>query len=362
MNTLFTRYLLGHSQLNNRFVMAPMTRSRASNGHADETTALYYAQRAGAGLIVSEGLPVSREGTGYLYTPGIWQDSQVKSWKPVTEAVHVKGGKIFAQLWHVGRVSHTRLQPDGMRPVSSVAVQGGSCFAPGDNGVAATLPASLPRGLETSEIARVVNDFLRAAARAIEAGFDGVEIHAGNGYLIEQFINPVLNTRNDGYGGKTIESRSRLLLEITDAISQEIGAHRTGVRLSPCNQLQDMAPYEETAETYLHIGRQLNSRNIAFVHLMAQGPVMFNGLLHQFRQVWPGTLILAGGLTATQAERLIDEGLADLAAFGSPFIANPDFVERIRNGWPLAMAKRSSYYGGGADGYIDYPAYGEDRV
>lgn len=269
MNTLFTRYRLGRSPLNNRFVMAPMTRSRANSGHADEMTALYYAQRAGAGLIVSEGLPVSREGTGYLYTPGIWEDSQVQSWKPVTEAVHAKGGKIFAQLWHVGQVSHTRLQPDGMRPVSSVAVQGGSCFAPDDNGVAATMPASRPRALETAEIARVVNDFRQAAIRAIEAGFDGVEIHAGNGYLIEQFINPVINTRNDGYGGKTLESRSRLLLEITDAISEEIGAHRTGVRQSPCNQLQDMAPYEETAETYLHIGRQLSSRNIAFIHLMA---------------------------------------------------------------------------------------------
>jgi len=362
MNNLFTRYALANGQLNNRFVMAPMTRSRAVNGQADEMTALYYSQRAGAGLIISEGLPVSQEGTGYLYTPGIHLESHVQSWKPVTQAVHDKGGKIFAQLWHVGRVSHIRLQRDGMQPVSSVAVQGGSCFAPDDNGIAATLPASRPRALETAEIGRVVNDFRLAAARAIEAGFDGVEIHAGNGYLIEQFINPVLNTRNDRYGGGSLEDQSRLLLEITDAISEEIGASRTGVRLSPCNQLQDMASYDATPETYLHIGRQLNSRNLAFVHLMAQGPVMFNGLLRQFRQVWRGCLILAGGLTAVQAERLIDEGLADLAAFGSPFIANPDFVERIRHGWPLAMAKRSSYYGGGADGYIDYPAYGEDSV
>lgn len=356
---LFTRYPLADGLLSNRFVMAPMTRSRATDGHADALTTLYYAQRASAGLIVSEGLPVSREGTGYLYTPGIYLDSHIQAWKPVTQAVHGKGGKIFAQLWHVGRVSHTRLQPDGKPPVSSVAVQGGSCFAPGDDGVATILSATQPRALETEEISRVINEFRKAAVNAIEAGFDGVEIHAGNGYLIEQFINPVLNTRTDRYGGETIEGRSRLLLEITDAITKEIGASRTGVRLSPCNQLQDMASYEETSETYLHIGRQLNRRNIAFVHLMAQGPVMFNGLLRHFRQIWHGCLILAGGLTPAQAEGLIDDGLADLAAFGSPFIANPDFVDRIRNGWPLAMANRSSYYGGGADGYTDYPFYGE---
>jgi 2,4-dienoyl-CoA reductase-like NADH-dependent reductase (Old Yellow Enzyme family) len=362
MKQLFTRHQLGNILLNNRFVMAPMTRSRASDEHADELTTLYYAQRASAGLIVSEGLPVSREGMGYLFTPGIYLDSQVTAWQPVTDAVHARGGKIFAQLWHVGRVSHTSLQSAGQDPVSAVAIQGGNAFAWDQNGQAATVTASKPRALKTDEIARVINDFRRAAANAMAAGFDGVEIHAANGYLIEQFINPIFNTRTDLYGGATLENRTRLLLDITDAVIAEIGAGRTGVRLSPCNQLQDMPSYNQTSETYLHIGRQLNRRDIAYVHLMAQGPVMFNGLLREFRHTWRGTLILAGGLTATQAESLIKDGLTDLAAFGSPFIANPDLVDRIRNGWPLTMAKKSSYYGGGADGYTDYPFYGEDHA
>jgi 2,4-dienoyl-CoA reductase-like NADH-dependent reductase (Old Yellow Enzyme family) len=362
MKKLFTVHQAGSTQLNNRVVMAPMTRSRAKDEHADDLTRQYYAQRATAGLIVSEGLPVSREGTGYLFTPGIYLDSHVAAWRPVTEAVHERGGKIFAQLWHVGRVSHTTLQPEGRSPVSAVAVQGGTAFAWDEKGVPGTVAASTPRALATDEITRVINDFRLAAANAIAAGFDGVEIHAVNGYLIEQFINPILNTRSDRYGGTTREDRTRLLMDITDAVIDEIGAGRIGVRLSPCNQLQDMPSYAASSETYLYIGQQLNGRNIAFVHLMAQGPVMFNGLLREFRQIWRGTLILAGGLTAAQAETLIADDLTDLAAFGSPFIANPDFVERIRNGWPLSMAKKNAYYGGGADGYIDYPFYGEDRA
>jgi len=361
MKKLFTGYRLGDITLKNRFIMAPMTRSRARDEHADALTALYYAQRASAGLIISEGLPVSREGTGYLFNPGIYLDSHVEAWLPVTQAVHKKGGKIFAQLWHVGRVSHTSLQPEGQPPVSAVAVQGGSAFAWDENGEPATVTASLPRALLTEEIKQIVADFRKAAANAISAGFDGVEVHGANGYLIEQFINPVLNTRDDGYGGGSLASRTRLLLEIVDAISDEIGTSRTGVRLSPCNQLQDMAPYADTSETYLYIGKELSRRGIAYVHLMAQGPVMFNGLLRDFRKVWRGTLILAGGLTPAQAAALIDDGLTDLAAFGSPFIANPDFVERVRKGWPLTMARRSSYYGGGEEGYTDYPFHGEDH-
>ncbi|CAX60326.1 NADH:flavin oxidoreductase/NADH oxidase [Erwinia billingiae Eb661] len=361
MKKLFTGYRLGDITLKNRFIMAPMTRSRARDEHADALTALYYAQRASAGLIISEGLPVSREGTGYLFNPGIYLDSHVEAWLPVTQAVHKKGGKIFAQLWHVGRVSHTSLQPEGQHPVSSVSVQGGSAFAWDENGEPATVTASPPRALLTEEIKQIVADFRNAAANAISAGFDGVEVHGANGYLIEQFINPVLNTRDDGYGGGSLANRTRLLLEIVDAISDEIGTSRTGVRLSPCNQLQDMAHYADTSETYLYIGKELSRRGIAYVHLMAQGPVMFNGLLRDFRQVWRGTLILAGGLTPAQAAALIDDGLTDLAAFGSPFIANPDFVERVRKGWPLTMARRSSYYGGGEEGYTDYPFHGEDH-
>ncbi len=362
MNPLFSRYALGEHILQNRSVMAPMTRSRATNEHADALTVEYYAQRAGAGLIISEGLPVSREGAGYLFTPGIYLESQVEAWRPVTQAVHEKDGKIFAQLWHVGRVSHTSLQPQGQSPVGATTEQGGTAFAYDDDGKPATVPASTPRALAKNEMPRIVADFRQAAANAIAAGFDGVEIHAGNGYLIEQFINPVLNTRSDNYGGNTLENRTRLLLEIVDAVSDEIGVDRTGVRLSPCNQLLDMPLYEQTYETYLFIGQELARRKVGYIHLMAQGPVMFNGFLREFRLAWKGTLILAGGLTARQAEELVNDKITDLAAFGSPFIANPDFVERIKKGWPLAMARRSSYYGGGAGGYTDYPAHGEPAI
>ncbi|ARU95353.1 alkene reductase [Tatumella citrea] len=358
-NELFTTYHMGKTQLVNRFVMAPMTRSRARDEHADDLTTQYYAQRASAGLIISEGLPISREGTGYLFTPGIYRESQVVAWRPVTEAVHQQGGKIFAQLWHVGRVSHVSLQPEGLAPVSASSVKGGNAFAWDDNGQPATVTASTPRALATEEIPRIVNDFRLAAINAIAAGFDGVEIHAANGYLIEQFINPLINTRDDIYNGATIENRTRLLLEITDAIVGEIGADRTGVRLSPCNQLQDMPAYSEASDTYLYIGQQLSQRNIAYVHLMAQGDVMFNGFLRNFRREWKGTLILAGGLNINQADTLIKDNMIDLAAFGSPFIANPDFVERIKNGWPLSQANKNAYYGGGSSGYTDYLPYRE---
>ncbi|MBB3139877.1 alkene reductase [Halomonas organivorans] len=357
MDALLSAYELGPMPLANRVVMAPMTRSRARDGQADENTATYYAQRAGAGLIVSEGVPISAQGTGYLYTPGIHRETQVAAWRRVTQAVREQGGRIVAQLWHVGRVSHRSLQPDGRAPVSSVAVAGGQAFAYHPDGTPGNMAASRPEALDEGGIQAVIEDFRRAAANAMAAGFDGVEIHAANGYLIEQFINPILNTREDRYGGATLESRSRLLLEVVDEVNDEIGAERVGVRLSPYNELQEMPRHADTAETYLYIADALERRKIAYVHLVVQGQVMSSGLLARFRQRWHGTLISAGGLTAEQADRLIKDGLTDLAAFGTPFVANPDFVERIRHGWPLASVDRSAFYGGGAEGYIDYPTY-----
>ena len=357
MKTIFTTLQLGVSQLKNRFVMAPMTRSRATNEHADALTVLYYAQRASAGLIISEGIPTSQQGTGYLFNPGIYLDSQGEAWKPVTKSVHGQGGKIFAQLWHVGRVSHNSLLPQGSSPVSSVAKQGGSAYAWDENHQPAALAASQPRALATEEIADIITEFCQAAINAIAAGFDGVEIHAANGYLIEQFINPALNVREDHYGGQTLQNRTRLLMDITDAIADEIGRQKVGVRLSPYNTLQDMPEFTDTLETYLHIGQELNRRQIAYVHLMVESPLPFAQLLNEFRNVWQGPLILAGGIDAQRAESLIAEGHAELVAFGSAFIANPDFVARIKHGWPLETAKKSSYYGGGAEGYTDYPFY-----
>ncbi|MCY1162694.1 N-ethylmaleimide reductase [compost metagenome] len=320
LTPLFTDYHLGEIKLKNRIIMAPMTRSRALNGHADSETVLYYSQRSSAGLIISEGLPISREGTGYLYTPGIYLDSHIQSWKLVTQAVHDNGGKIFAQLWHVGRVSHRSLQKDNTVPVSSVAVRGGTAFAFDGNGNAEIVPASTPKMLSRNEICRLVNDYRKAAKNAIQAGFDGVEIHAANGYLIEQFINPILNTRSDAFGGSTLQNRTRFLLEIVDAIVNEIGADRIGIRLSPWNQLQDMSVYDDINQTYSYIAQELNHRCIAYVHLTAQKSMKFNDFLNKFRDLYQGTLILAGGLSDQQASLLISNSLINLAAFGSPFI------------------------------------------
>lgn len=357
MNTLLSPFRLADTSLANRVVMAPMTRSRAIDGHPDAQTARYYAQRASAGLMISEGLPVSAQAVGYLHTPGIYLPSQVAAWRQVTDAVHAKGGRIFAQLWHVGRVSHHSLQPGGQAPVSAVAVAGGSAYAFDSNGQPATVPASSPVALDEKGIGAVIQEFRQAAANAMAAGFDGVELHGANGYLIEQFINPLLNTRSDRYGGQSLQSRSRLLLEIVAQIAEEIGAGRLGVRLSPFNTLQDMPPYPQTLETYAFISEMLNEYRLAYVHLACQGAVLSSGLLAEVRRRWQGPLILAGGLTPEQADNLIAEGITDLAAFGTPFIANPDFVERIRHQWPLAMVDRASFYGGGAKGYTDYPPY-----
>lgn len=357
MQALLEGLMLGSCELKNRIVMAPMTRARSQNGLADELTATYYAQRASAGLLITEGLPVSEQATGYLYTPGMYQARQVESWQPVTRQVHQAGGKIFAQLWHVGRVSHRSLQPGGGAPVSSVAVAGGQAFAYDEQGNPGNVPASQPEALDLQGIAQVTEQFRLAARNAIEAGFDGVEIHAANGYLLEQFINPALNKRDDGYGGQTLESRSRLTLEIVDAVAAEIGAGKVGIRLSPFNQIGDMPLYEQTAETYLYLASALNQRAIAYVHLALTPQIYVSRLLEQFRQVWRGTLIIAGGLSADEANQMLTDGAADLVAFGSAFISNPDLVERIKFGWPWAEVKRSSFYGGGAEGYTDYPRY-----
>lgn len=359
MESLFTHFQLGAYELPNRFVMSSPTRLRSPEGQADDNTADYYSQRAGAGLIITEGLPVSAQGNGFIFTPGIYTSPQVASWIPVTEAVHASKGKIIAQLVHVGRVSHTSLQPEGGLPVSSVAEQGGCAFSINASGEPGLVKASKPRALTTPEIKQIVSDFKDAARNAMSAGFDSVEIQAAGGYLIEQFLNPVLNVRTDKYGALSIADRSRLLLEITDAVSTEIGSENTGIRLAPCNQSQGMALYPDIAETYTHIVREINNRTLSYVHLSVNGPVMFDGLFRKIRQICQRPLIVSGGLTVTQGECLISDNLADLVGFSSPFVSNPDFVERIRNGWPLAPVCRTQHYGGGKEGYTDYPCYCE---
>ncbi|HEV7322199.1 MAG TPA: alkene reductase [Ensifer sp.] len=367
MKSLFETYDMNGQKLRNRIVMAPMTRARANDGVADAGTALYYSQRATAGLIVSEGTPISQEGTGFAFIPGIWSEDQVHGWQGVTEAVHAQGGTIFAQIWHVGRMSHTSLQPAGGHPVSASAIPArdaqSKAFAFDESGMAGFVDASAPRALETEEIARVVEDFARAAVNAVAAGFDGVEIHGANGYLIEQFLNPRVNDRSDRYGAGNVEDRTRFVLEVVDAVVARIGADKVGIRLSPFGKLFDMPHHALIEETYLHLARSLAARSLAYVHLKDQGPASAPALsedfLRAFRKAYPGTLILAGSLDKGRAERFLQDGLIDLAAFGQPFIANPDLVERLRRDLPLAKPNRETYYGGDARGYTDYPAYEE---
>ncbi|CAM4395126.1 N-ethylmaleimide reductase [Comamonas aquatilis] len=364
MNPLFTPYDLAGLSLPNRFVMAPMTRSRSANGVPDVLTELYYSQRASAGLIISEGIAVSQEGTGYLFTPGLYTDEQVVAWRRVTDAVHAEGGRIFAQLWHVGRNSYVSLQPGGKAPVSSVArsPRDVSAYAWAAPGVPGHVPTSEPRALSTDEVVAIVDDFVAAGRRAMQAGFDGVEIHGANGYLFEQFINGELNTRQDRYGGN-IDNRLRLLLETFDGLSVAIGSRHVGLRISPFGRLYDMHPFDDEKQTWLALAAELGRRDLAYVHLSDQrtiGADCETAFFEDFRKAYPGTLIVAGGFDKTSAEAALKAGKADLIGFGTPFIANPDLVERIANGWPLAQAQRDTFYGlHGARGYTDYPRYAD---
>ncbi|NJC39087.1 2,4-dienoyl-CoA reductase-like NADH-dependent reductase (Old Yellow Enzyme family) [Xanthomonas arboricola] len=363
-STIFQPFDLGDTRLSNRIVMAPMTRARNPEYVANALTATYYGQRASAGLIVSEGTPVSQQGQGYIDVPGIWSQEQVAGWKVVTEAVHARQGKIFAQLWHVGRMSHTSLQPNGADPVSAstrpVASSSKSfAFIYREDGTRGTAEPSPARALGTEEVPGIVRDFEQAAQRAIDAGFDGIEIHAANGYLFEQFLNPITNDRVDAYGG-SLQNRARLILETVDAVAARIGSGKVGIRLAPNNRQFDMPAYAESEASYLYLAEELAKRGLAYVHLNdnhANGsPDMSETFLATFKRSYGGTVILAGKLTLEWATRLIDQGVIDLAAFGQPFIANPDLVARLQTGVPLATPDRDTYYGGGAEGYIDYPA------
>jgi 2,4-dienoyl-CoA reductase-like NADH-dependent reductase (Old Yellow Enzyme family) len=368
---LFDPLQLGAVRVSNRAFMAPMTRSRAADHIATPMIATYYRQRASAGLIISEGTPISREGQGYLFNPSLYTPEQVAGWRLSTDAVHQAGGHIFAQLWHVGRISHTSLQAGGALPVGagSMIARDSYSFARDEHGAAAFVPASMPRALETAEIARVVQDFAMAAVQARAAGFDGIELHAANGFLFEQFMNPASNDRSDRYSAHSLENRLRFTLEVVDAVSARIGADRVGIRISPYGQINDMPPLTDTDELFECLGRELARRRIAYLHLMDQSGFRMGDatlpvhaktvpLLRKLRTAFDnGALILAGGQTLDSANRLIGEGLVDAVAFGHPYIANPDLVERLRHGWPLAEPDRSSFYGGDQKGYIDYPAY-----
>jgi len=358
---LYQPYALKTLQLRNRIVMAPMTRCRAGQGEVPTSLmAEYYAQRASAGLIITEGTPVSALGRGYLWTPGMYTPEQVEGWQAVAKAVHRAGGKIFAQLWHVGRVSHVSLHRDGGSPVGPTDEQptSATCFAFDDEVNPAHVPTSQPQALDQAGIRRVREEFVHAAQDALAAGMDGVEIHAANGYLFDQFINSVVNTRDDAYGG-SVENRCRFVLETVDAISEMIGAEHTGVRISPNGRFNDMPEDPEMEATFLHLATELDKRAVAYLHINDQAtfglPAIPEGLLPKIREAFSGPIILCGGYDAARAEEAVDKGIADLVAFGVPFIANPDLPARLEHNWTLNGADQDTFYGGGAEGYTDYP-------
>lgn len=363
MAKLFQSFKLGQFELKNRVVMAPMTRSRApQGGRPTALNALYYRQRAGAGLIISEGTSISPSSQGFVDVPGLFEDSQVEAWRPVTEGVRAQGSIFFAQLWHVGRISHTTLQPAGSKPVSSVPTraENATCFIQHPDGTRGRVPPSQPRGLRIEEIKSTVADYARAAKNALRAGFQGVEIHGANGYLLEQFLNAGLNTRQDQYGG-SVENRARFTLEVLDAVSAEIGPERTGLRLSPFGRVSGMGAFEGEAQTYLYLARALSGHGLAYIHLADQLTPEDNTIpapfYPRFREHYKGRVILAGGYNRQRAQNALDAGIADLIAFGRPFIANPDLVARMQNNWPLAQTRTGTIYGGDAQGYTDYPPY-----
>ncbi len=359
MPSLFDPIQLGAIPLANRIVMAPLTRNRAAGLKPGPLTVEYYRQRATAGLIVSEASQISPMGQGYLDTPGIHDDAQVAAWRRVTDAVHAAGGRIVIQLWHVGRISHTSLLPGGAAPVSSTARPSAGMSFTKDGFV----PCSTPRALRDDELPGLVADYARAAQRAMDAGFDGVEVHAANTYLLEQFLRDSINDRGGPYGG-SIAHRARLLLEVMQAVTKAIGAERTGIRLSPLTTFGNTCPRDSDPQAlYGHVVERLAPLGLAYLHVIegeTGGPRVPNdGATFDYaalRRRFPGAWMVNNGYTRAMAIEAVANGTADLVAFGRPFIGNPDLVRRLREDAPLNELRTDKFYGGGAAGYTDYPA------
>ncbi|MFS8978905.1 alkene reductase [Cupriavidus necator] len=369
-SSLFTKTELGPYTLKNRIVLPPLTRSRSSQpgNIPNELMATYYRQRAGAGFMVTEGTQIEPRGQGYAWTPGIHSAEQIEGWRKVTDAVHGEGGIIFAQLWHVGRVSHTSLQPGGGAPVapSAIPAQQVSVFIETGPGAGTLAPPSSPRALTTAEVKELVQLYAQAARNALEAGFDGVELHCANGYLVNQFISAHSNKRDDEYGG-SLKNRLRFLREIVEAVADVVGKDRLGVRFAPLFASTDEARVylglveEDPHTTYIEAIKVLENAGIAYLSLAEadwdNAPDLPQDFRQEVRQTFSGRIFYAGRYTAERGVRLLDAGLADLIAFGRPFIANPDLPERIANNWPLNPVDPSTMYGGTEKGYITYPTY-----
>lgn len=358
MSSLFDPIKVGDIALANRIVMAPLTRNRATGGVATELMVEYYRQRASAGLIIAEASQISPMAVGYIDTPGIHASEQVAAWRRITDAVHGEGGKIVLQLWHVGRISHSSLLPDGAAPVSSTDTRANAKVFAREGFV----DTSTPRALRDDELPGLIDDFRRAARNAIEAGFDGVELHAANTYLLDQFLRDSVNDRGGPYGG-SIANRARLLLEITQAVVAEIGAGRVGVRLSPQSTFGGSAAVDSDPQALFgHVVGELSALGIAFVHVVegetggARHPEGVPQLDYAaLRRAFSGAWIVNNGYDRALASETVESGKADLVAFGRPFIANPDLVRRLREDAPLNPVRFDKLFGGGAEGFTDYP-------
>ena len=368
MTKLFEPTKLGDISLANRIVMAPLTRNRSPNAVPNELNVKYYAQRASAGLIITEATAITHQGQGYANVPGLYTKEALDGWKKVTDAVHANGGKIVVQMWHVGRISHTTLQPNGAKPVSSTSkrAETSKTYLVNSDGTGSFADVSEPRALETSEISGIVEDYRKAARAAIDAGFDGVEIHAANGYLIDQFLRGNVNDRTDQYGG-SIENRGRFLFEVVDAITREIGAGRTAIRISPVTASGDASdPAPQQLFTYVVEG--LAKYGLAYIHVVEGQTGGKRDFLSFDYDALHAAYKAAGGkagwmvnnaYTREMAIEAVDSGKADVVAFGKPFISNPDLVHRLKEDAALTPWDQATLYGGGAKGYADYPTLGE---
>jgi N-ethylmaleimide reductase len=352
---LFSPFTLGPLSLPNRIVMSPMTRNRSIGNVPGGIVATYYAQRAGAGLIVTEGTSPSPNGLGYPRIPGIFSKEQVKGWKAVADAVHGKGGRIFLQIMHTGRVGHPLNLPPGAEMVAPSAVAAAGQMYTDAKG---PQPHPVPRAMAAADIRKAVEEFVTGARNAREAGLDGVELHSANGYLLEQFLNPGSNRRTDGYGG-SIENRCRFVLEVAAAVAKAIGRDRVGIRLSPYGVFNDIAPFPEVEPQYELLARRLGELGLVYLHVVdhsAMGaPKPAESTVARMRAAFKGTIVLSGGYDKERAEKDLAAGRGDLVAFGRPFIANPDLPARLRTAAKLAAPDMNTFYTPGEKGYTDYP-------
>jgi N-ethylmaleimide reductase len=352
---LFSKTMMGSMELKNAVVMAPMTRCRAINNLPNELMAIYYKQRSEAGLIISEGVSPSQNGLGYARIPGIFSREQTEAWKKITAAVHEKGRKIFIQLMHTGRISHPENMPQGSKIIAPSPIAAKGKIWTDKNGM---LEYPVPEEMTELEVASTIKEFAQASRNAIIAGFDGVELHGANGYLLDQFLNPSSNRRNDKYGG-SIENRCRFVIELAETVSEVIGRERTGIRISPYGTANDLSPFEETEAEYSYLAEKLNVMNILYIHLV--DPSFMDAhktaasSVKMIRNKFKNTLILCGGYDCERAEKDLESGNGDLIAFGRPFISNPDLVTRMEKGLPITDPDRTTFYSSDEKGFTDYP-------